>query len=123
MLSILLLTCAIAAPRLNRTLEKQKSNAARIEMKSLFASLKVHRMENNEYPQKLETLVEQGLLKPKDIQDPWYETYLYEPVKDKNGKFVNYKMASKGPDKVAGTDDDIQCKGHAFALSEGQRKR
>jgi general secretion pathway protein G len=54
-------------------------------------------------PAALEDLPKQGLLRRLPL-DPWGEKYVYVcPAPNANG----FDVYSKGPDRVAGTDDDI----------------
>lgn len=45
-------------------------------------------------------------VKPEKLNDPWGEPYEYELAVD--GEEQPYRIWSKGPDKVSGTEDDIQ---------------
>ncbi|MFZ5471097.1 MAG: DUF4388 domain-containing protein [Myxococcota bacterium] len=50
---------------------------SRHQLARLEAALDVYRLEKGELPEKLEALVEAGLLGPKDLRHPWRDGYYY----------------------------------------------
>ncbi len=50
---------------------------SRTQIKRIEAALEVFRLEKGEVPERLETLVEAGLLKPEELRYPWREQYYY----------------------------------------------
>jgi general secretion pathway protein G len=60
-----------------------------------------YRALKQEYPDSLEILVEQKKLNKKQLNDPWNKPLTYEVTGD------DFRLCSSGPDKVAGSKDDI----------------
>jgi hypothetical protein len=50
---------------------------SRAQVKRIEAALEVFRLERGELPEKLDALVEAGLLKPEELRYPWREQYYY----------------------------------------------
>lgn len=50
---------------------------SRAQLKRIEAALEVYRLEKGELPEKLEGLVQAGLLKPEELRYPWREPYHY----------------------------------------------
>jgi general secretion pathway protein G len=90
---------------------KGKAEAARSQLKSFAEALEFYRMQQHRYPDSLDALVQAdpehgyptGYLKnTRELPlDPWDEEFLYQ------GNVESFRVWSKGPDLVDGTDDDI----------------
>ena len=50
---------------------------SRAQIKRIEAAVEVYRLEKGEVPEKLEALVQAGLLKPEELRYPWREQYYY----------------------------------------------
>ena len=50
---------------------------SRAQLKRIEAALEVFRLEKGEVPEKLDALVQAGLLKPEELRYPWREQYYY----------------------------------------------
>jgi hypothetical protein len=50
---------------------------SRAQVKRIEGALEVFRLERGELPEKLDALVEAGLLKPEELRYPWREQYYY----------------------------------------------
>jgi hypothetical protein len=53
---------------------------SRAQIKRIEAALEVFRLEKGEVPEKLDVLVQVGLLKPEELRYPWREQYYYRRV-------------------------------------------
>jgi competence protein ComGC len=53
---------------------------SRAQVKRIEAALEIFRLEKGEVPEKLDALVEAGLLKPEELRYPWREQYYYRRV-------------------------------------------
>jgi hypothetical protein len=51
---------------------------SRTQLKRIESALEVFRLEKGEVPERLEALVEAGLLKPEELRYPWREPYYYK---------------------------------------------
>lgn len=96
--------------------EKARITAAGAKMKQIESALEFYRMDNFTYPPSLEGLVQKpadaknfpkgGYLKQVDLlKDPWESNYIYVNPGAKNPHSVD--ISSAGPDRIAGTEDDI----------------
>jgi hypothetical protein len=59
---------------------------ARYQLARLRGALDVFRVERGQYPERLEDLVEAGLVSPRDLRHPWSQPYQYRRRPD--GGFV-----------------------------------
>lgn len=109
---------SMVAPNIMGQQEVAKIEAAKVDIQQLESALDLYKMQNNDYPtteQGLEALVrkpdsdpvprvypEGGYIK-RLKKDPWGSDYqLLNP-----GEMGKIDIFSPGPDKEAGTDDDI----------------
>lgn len=100
--------------------QESKINAAKIQMASYGQALQTYYLSHNAYPhssQGLQSLISKPSVgkvpenypdggyfgKKKLVDDPFGNPYRYE-CED----YQNYTIASDGPDREAGTDDDIK---------------
>lgn len=70
-------------------------------------AVSVYHLYTNAYPTTLSNLVDDQLIEPDVLSDGWNNEFIYE---HQDGRF---KLISKGPDKTAGTDDDLVISGQA----------
>lgn len=85
-------------------MKKAKIKTTSTQMAMIANSVEAFEVENGEYPQSLEQLVEEEYLK-KVPKDSWNREYVFV-VPGPNGE--DFAIRSNGPDKQEGTDDDIQ---------------
>ncbi len=81
--------------------EEAKIGAAKTLVGNIGNTLAGYYATRSEYPESLDVLVEQKKLKANQTKDPWGTALVYEPS---GGEF---KLCSPGPDKRAGSQDDI----------------
>lgn len=85
-------------------MKKAKVKTASTQMAMIANQVEAFEVENGEYPQSLEQLVEEEYLK-KVPNDPWNRAYVFAVPGPGGEDFV---IQSNGPDKQEGNDDDIQ---------------
>ncbi len=105
---------ALVAPRIMHQFEKSKVHTTQAQISLLGNAVKDYYMDLSEYPKSLDDLLKNPgasskwdgpyLEKDKLPEDAWGEPYDYQL--DKGGK--SFKIFSKGPDKTAGSADDIK---------------
>jgi len=59
---------------------------SRYQLQRLVGALEVHRLETGEYPERLDALVDAGLVSPRDLRHPWRQPYYYRRTPE--GRFV-----------------------------------
>lgn len=116
-LMILATLAAIVVPKMAGRSEDARLTAAKTQISSFGTALDAFEVDVSRYPTTAESL-NALLVEPDDStgwkgpylkqgipKDPWGENYIYEyPGRmNENG----YDLSSPGPDKRAGTDDDI----------------
>jgi general secretion pathway protein G len=119
-LAIIGLVAAFVGPRLMGQLDRSKVTAAKVQIRSLSASLETLRLDLGRYPDGNEGL--DLLTKPPAIAvpgeawegpyldttvptDPWGHAYLYNPPRDRRGR---PRIGTLGADGVVGgTGDDL----------------
>lgn len=80
----------------------------KIAMAKLSAALEVYNVEKGSYPKSIKTL-EPDYIPSTDIKDAWGNKILYK-LDRKQG----YQLASRGPDGIKDTDDDLICQNGEF---------
>ena len=116
-LAILAVLAAIVIPKFSGRTEQARVTAATTQISNLGTALDSYEVDTGSYPDSnmgLQALVAKpanvdnwrGPYMKQDIpKDPWGDPYVYEfPGKHGEG---HYDLYSYGPDKRAGTDDDI----------------
>lgn len=111
-LAILALLIAFVGPRVLDYLSGARSDAAKIQMRNIEASIDLYRLDVGQYPPNLSALVEQPtgiekwngpyLKKATGIQDPWGKQYGYRQP----GQHGDYDLFSLGRDKAEGGDEE-----------------
>jgi general secretion pathway protein G len=79
-----------------------QEDTARTAIRTISTALTAHYTRNFELPQSLDALVEGGMLKADQLQDPWKKPFQYNVVGTKN-----FKLCSGGEDGAIGGNDDI----------------
>lgn len=80
-------------------------DVARTQISTIANVVTAATIRDGEPPNSLEDLVERGLLKEKQLKDPWKQPLIYAvPAQKAKGPF---DICSGGPDKREGGDDDI----------------
>ncbi len=85
-------------------LNKAKVDACRAQIRKVAGAVTLYAAEND-YPSDLRALLEQKLVKEKDLKDQWKEELIYSYPSSSDDK--EFDLCSKGPDKVEGNEDDI----------------
>lgn len=88
-------------------MSKAKIDSAEAQLDTVAGSLTLYAAENG-YPSDLRVLVEQKppLLKEKRLEDPWGNELVYNYPASRNPD-NRFDLCSKGPDGVAGNEDDV----------------
>ena len=107
------LLAGLVGPKLVKKLVQGQKGAAKAQVHLFGNALKDYFMDMGEYPDSIKALLENPggdkkwdgpYLDPARIpDDPWGEPYEYSLGEKKQ----SFKLSSKGPDKTAGTEDDI----------------
>ncbi len=118
-LGILALLAGIVAPRVMQQMDKAKTQAARVQIEDLSASLDMYKLDVGKYPtteQGIAALVTKPadskrwngpyLRKAKLPQDPWLQAYRYASP-GQHGRFDLYSFGSDGKEGGEGEDQDI----------------
>ncbi|MFO0747708.1 MAG: hypothetical protein U1F43_18890 [Myxococcota bacterium] len=79
-----------------------KEAAARERLLVISHALDLHFRQRYDFPDRLEVLIANDLLKPVDLDDPWHRPVDYTRVAKER-----FKLCSRGPDATSWTDDDI----------------
>ncbi|MCB1866434.1 MAG: type II secretion system major pseudopilin GspG [Chromatiales bacterium] len=116
-IAILALLAGLVGPAVMKKLGKAESDAARLQIEDLAASLDLYRLENGRYPttaQGLGALIEAPgdapnwngpyLRKQKVPNDPWGREYQYRSPSDHG----DYEIVSLGSDGNEGGDGDAR---------------
>lgn len=85
-------------------LQEARTNEARAVLDMLLRAVRLHVLEHETLPASLEELVLQGTLENLPL-DPWGRPYRLVVV---DGAARAFRVASDGPDRRPGTDDDLQ---------------
>jgi general secretion pathway protein G len=88
-------------------LKESKTQTASIQLSTVAQALDGFYATKGDYPSSLGDLTngKRPLLKEKNLKDPWNKDLVYNfPATKGDGDF---DLCSKGPDKRAGTEDDI----------------
>lgn len=75
---------------------------ARQRLLVISSALDLHFRKSYDFPDRLEALIAQGLLAPKDLDDPWRRPVDYTRLAKER-----FKLCSRGKDATSYTDDDI----------------
>jgi len=79
-----------------------KIETCRVQLEMVGMNLEMYYARNDAYPKSLRALLaKERSVKPSSLVDPWEQPLTYRLGDD------TFKLCSKGPDGVAGTDDDI----------------
>lgn len=111
-LAILALLIAFVGPRVLDYLSGARSDAGRIQMRNIEASIDLYRLDVGQYPPNLNALVEHPtgvekwngpyMKKATGIVDPWGNQYGYRVP----GQHGDYDLYSFGRDKAEGGDGE-----------------
>lgn len=118
-LAILGLLVAIAVPQLMKSLERAKSDTARVQVDKLASILDLYRLDLGQYPSEqagLTALVEAPAgterwngpyLKNREaLTDPWGRPYLYRSPGE-HGEYDLYSLGADGKDGGEGNNADL----------------
>jgi len=73
-----------AASQPAQEVEKAKVAAAKIQVATLDKAVAVYKLKHDDYPDKLDALVEKKLVEARALTDPWGKSYQYDPAGKKN---------------------------------------
>ncbi len=80
--------------------DKANAGLAETQLKQLKDSCNMYRIQNKKFPEKLDDLVDKGVIEEVPM-DPWDNEYVFEKTGNK------IKMYSNGADGLPNTEDDI----------------
>ena len=86
-------------------IDKAKVDATKAQLRTVANAVDLYAAEND-FPSDLRTVLEDKLIKEKQLVDPWQQDFIYSYPASRNSDNA-YDLCSKGPDKVDGSDDDI----------------
>lgn len=91
--------------------DRLKKNAVERKLFYLHSAIRYYSMTNGVLPDSLELLQKERYLGRDFLTDPWGNLFVYEigGFREDSSKTIEtpYKVYSKGPDRLAGTQDDI----------------
>ncbi len=98
---------AIVVTSVTGSSARAKVKLARAGLKSVKASLDTYNIEYSSYPPDLDTMarIKPPMVEGKNLKDPWEAPYVYDPRKINDEQ--PFMLASSGPDKIAGNEDDV----------------
>jgi general secretion pathway protein G len=86
-------------------MKKAKVDATKAQLRTVANAVDLYAAEND-FPSDLRVVLEDKLVKEKQLVDPWREDFIYSYPGSRNPDNT-YDLCSKGPDKVEGNDDDL----------------
>jgi general secretion pathway protein G len=108
---------ALVGPRLVGRTQSARIEATRAQITNLETALKTFEMDMGRFPESLEEIVKdpddvddksyRGPYMDKVPKDAWGEEFIYRAGRNARHNKRSYDLASKGPDKSEGTEDDI----------------
>jgi len=81
-----------------------QGDAAKMQLQTISQGLDAYYVRHREYPDRLEVLVDEGMLEEKQLEDPWKKPIVYNLTSANT-----YEVCSGGEDLAVGGQDDI-CK-------------
>jgi len=99
-----ILTTAIGVATV-QYMQKAKVGACEAGLRTVANAVDLYAAEND-FPSDLRVVLEDKLIKEKQLVDPWKQDLIYSYPGSRNPDNA-YDLCSKGPDKVEGNDDDI----------------
>ena len=87
----ILLVAGDAEPPKKGAKDEEKVKVARVQVRAISEQLEVYKLNNGEYPEKLQDLAKPQpgggapLLPAKALLDPWKRPYRYDPAGKRNG--------------------------------------
>ncbi len=97
-IAIIAILGTITVTQLSDEPEKARIAATKLSMKSIETSLEIYKIENGSYP---DTSAGVAAASKKVPKDAWGEEFIYIGGEE-------YKLFSKGPNKIQGDGDDIK---------------
>ena len=101
---------AIVAPNIMNMPKKARVQAAQTSINNIKTALLTYSLNEGKYPttdEGLEALVRAGLLKEKDLLDPWKNPYQYTSPGEHDPDFDIYSYGADGKEGGEGFDADI----------------
>jgi len=106
-IAIMGILMAVAAYNLIGGADDAKVSATKMSMQMIKSALQQYQVQNNTFPPSLSALIPGKLSSGSDL-DAWDRTFYYDPRgKPDAPKEEGFTLLSKGPDGVAGTEDDM----------------
>ncbi len=106
-LAIIGVLTTIVAVNVFKTKDVANVKATGMALNAIKTGIDQFQMVEGRYPSDLEELKEQGYVKGK-LADPWDTPYFYVAEFSNDGsRVISYSVFSAGPDRQAGTTDDI----------------
>ena len=106
--AIIAILLGLVTPNLMNRLKQANVVAAKQGINVLKLALQDYALLNNgSYPEDLETLANEGLLKAKDLRDPWGNPYQYVSPGEHDWEYDIYSYGADGKEGGEGLDADI----------------
>jgi len=108
--AIIAILGAIVMPNIMNMPKKARVQAAKQSINNLKLALENYSLSNAKYPttdEGLEALVSEGLLKEKDLNDPWGNPYQYTSPGEHDADYDIYSYGADGKEGGEGFDADI----------------
>ncbi|MCC6221768.1 MAG: type II secretion system protein GspG [Deltaproteobacteria bacterium] len=86
-----------------------KWNANKLKAEQLKGQLELYRLQNNSFPNKLEELVNQSLIKEEDLEDVWGNRFRYS-TENEDRTFSLTSLGSDGVTGGSGPNQDLTVK-------------
>jgi general secretion pathway protein G len=104
-LAIMGILMAVVAINVMGSGTKAKITATKATLSTVKNALSSYHLEYSAFPPSLQLLITTKYLENKPIQDGWKNDLIYDP----NGPSADqpFVLGSSGPDKIVGTEDDI----------------
>jgi general secretion pathway protein G len=109
-IAIIAIIGTLVVPNLMQAPQKARVTAAKQSINSLRTALLNHSLDSGGYPSTedgLQSLVESGLLKNKDLNDPWGNPYQYSSPGEHDKEFDIWSYGADGKEGGEGFDADI----------------
>ena len=106
--AIIAILLGLVTPNLMNRLKQANVVAAKQGINVIKLALQDYALlNNNNYPEDLESLVNEGLLKAKDLRDPWGNPYQYVSPGEHDWEYDIYSYGADGKKGGEGLDADI----------------
>ena len=98
------LLIGIIVPKVTGQLGDATIQTCKANIKQISSEIDSYYLKHKKFPESLQTLVDNKILKKKHLLDPWGSEYQYEIDKETH---AGYDILSAGEDRSFNSDDDI----------------